>query len=231
MCTVFWDSKGILLIDFLLRGQTINAAVYCETLRKLRRAIQNKRRGFLSKSVVFLHDNARPHTANVTKNLLRGFGWDVLDHPPYSPDLAPSDFHLFLHLKSFLAGFCASFKDATLYEASATFATPPEIKPGSFAQFVHDNADFNINTIDGKCTFHYMRSIEIITPDDSIQPRRPIKRLKTLPPESEFAKKGNIPLQMYPASVGTGFSNIIIKLSEVEPDIKKSTTNGQLNIL
>ncbi|GFW44767.1 histone-lysine N-methyltransferase SETMAR [Trichonephila clavipes] len=91
MCTVFWDSKGILLIDFLPRCQTINAAVYCETLRKLRRAIQNKRRGFLSKGVVFLHDNARPHTANVTKTLLRGFGWDVFDHPLYRPDLAPSD--------------------------------------------------------------------------------------------------------------------------------------------
>ncbi|GFX25092.1 uncharacterized protein TNCV_2752671 [Trichonephila clavipes] len=45
--------------------------------------------------------------------------------------------------------FCASYKEATLYEASATFATPPEIIPGSFAQFVHDNADFNINTM--KC--------------------------------------------------------------------------------
>ncbi|GFX15283.1 uncharacterized protein TNCV_3302131 [Trichonephila clavipes] len=44
-------------------------------------------------------------------------------------------------------GFCASYKQATLYEASATFATPPEIKTGSFAQFVHDNADFNINTM------------------------------------------------------------------------------------
>ncbi|GFU53497.1 histone-lysine N-methyltransferase SETMAR [Trichonephila clavipes] len=104
MCTVFWHSKGILLIYFLPRGQTINAAGYCETLRKLRRAIQNKRRGFLSKGVVFLHDNARPHTENVTKTLLRGFGWDVFYHPPYCPDLAPSYFHLFLHLKSFLAG-------------------------------------------------------------------------------------------------------------------------------
>ncbi|GFT99242.1 mariner Mos1 transposase [Trichonephila clavipes] len=104
MCTVFWDSKGILLIYFLPRSQTNNAAVHCEILRKLRRAIQNKRRGFLSKGVVFLHDNARPHTENVMKTLLRGFGWDVFDHPPYSPDLAPSDFHLFLHLKSFLAG-------------------------------------------------------------------------------------------------------------------------------
>lgn len=104
MCTVFWDWKGILLIDFLPRGQTIKADVYCETLRKLCHAIQNNRRGLLSKGVVFLHDNARPHTANVTKNLLQGFGWDVFDHPPYSPDLAPSDFHLFLHLKSFLGG-------------------------------------------------------------------------------------------------------------------------------
>ncbi|GFX96865.1 uncharacterized protein TNCV_1995971 [Trichonephila clavipes] len=114
------------------------------------------------------------------------------------------------------ASFCASYKEATLYEASATFATPPEIKLGIFAQFVHDNADLNINTIDGKATLHYMGSIEVITSADSIQPGRPIKRLKTLPPESEFAKKWNIPLQMYPASVGTGFSNIIIKLSEVD---------------
>ena len=76
-----------------------------------------------------------------------------------------------------------------------------------------------------------MGSIEIVTPADGIQPRRPIKRLKTLPPESEFGKKGNIPFQIYPASVGTCFSNIIIKLSEVELDIKKFTTNGQLNIL
>ncbi|GFV64902.1 hypothetical protein TNCV_197141 [Trichonephila clavipes] len=43
--------------------------------------------------------------------------------------------------------FCASYKDATLCEASATFATPPEIKPGRFAQFVRDNADFNINNM------------------------------------------------------------------------------------
>jgi len=33
------------------------------------------------------------------------FGWKQFDHPPYSPHLAPSDFHLFLHLKSFLAGW------------------------------------------------------------------------------------------------------------------------------
>lgn len=103
MATVFWDKKGILLIDFLEHGETINADKYCETLRKLRRAIQNKRRGLLSSGVVLLHDNARPHTAAATGQLLDRFRWDIFDHPPYSPDLAPSDYHLFMHLKKWLA--------------------------------------------------------------------------------------------------------------------------------
>jgi len=45
-----------------------------------------------------------PHSAHVTTALLEKFKWDILDHPPYSPDLAHSDFHLFLHLKKHLAG-------------------------------------------------------------------------------------------------------------------------------
>ncbi|KAL4143874.1 hypothetical protein QTP88_006129 [Uroleucon formosanum] len=85
-------------------GETINAAKYCETLKKLRRAIQNKRRGLFTSGVCLLHDNARPHTANVTKQLLDSFGWDVLNHPPYSPDLAPSDYHLFTSLKKHMGG-------------------------------------------------------------------------------------------------------------------------------
>lgn len=104
MCTVFWDRKGVLLVDFLPRNDTINSTTYCETLNKLRRAIQNKRRGMLSKGILLLHDNARPHAANQTQDLITSFRWEQLDHPPYSPDLAPSDYHLFLHLKKHLAG-------------------------------------------------------------------------------------------------------------------------------
>jgi histone-lysine N-methyltransferase SETMAR len=53
---------------------------------------------------VMLHDNARPHTAATTQDLIATFGWEQFDHPPYSPDLATSDFHVFLHLKIFLGG-------------------------------------------------------------------------------------------------------------------------------
>ncbi|KAG8176077.1 hypothetical protein JTE90_025535 [Oedothorax gibbosus] len=104
MCTVFWDRKGVLLMDFLSRNETINSAAYCETLNNLRRSIQNKRRGKLSKGIVLLHDNARPHVANRTKDLITSFKWETLDHPPYSPVLAPSDYHMFLHLKKHMGG-------------------------------------------------------------------------------------------------------------------------------
>lgn len=59
-------------------------------------------REMLTKGVGFIRTIARPHTTNVTKKLLQGFGWDLFDHPAYSPDLTPSVLNLFLHLKSFL---------------------------------------------------------------------------------------------------------------------------------
>ena len=100
MCTVFWDRKGVLLIKFLPWGETINRETYCQTLKKLHHAIQNKRCGMLTNGVVLLHDSAQPYTARDTQNFISKFGWEQIDHPPYSPDLAPSDFHLFLHLKT-----------------------------------------------------------------------------------------------------------------------------------
>ncbi|GBM58477.1 RNA-directed DNA polymerase from mobile element jockey [Araneus ventricosus] len=66
MSTVFWDRQGILLVEFLPRGETINEVQYCETLQKLQGAVQNKRRGILSQGIVLLHDNAHPHSAGVT---------------------------------------------------------------------------------------------------------------------------------------------------------------------
>ncbi|KAJ4442943.1 hypothetical protein ANN_04541 [Periplaneta americana] len=91
-----YHDDGDEFLDRIVTGETVNADRYCETLRKLRRAIQNKRRGLLTAGVVLLHDNARPHTARRTAAVLAEFGWELFDHPPYSPDLAPSDFSRFL---------------------------------------------------------------------------------------------------------------------------------------
>ncbi|GFV83107.1 histone-lysine N-methyltransferase SETMAR [Trichonephila clavipes] len=58
----------------------------------------------LSKGVLLLHDNARPHTSRTTWELIESFGWEVLDHVPYSPDLALHDFHLFRYLEHSFGG-------------------------------------------------------------------------------------------------------------------------------
>jgi hypothetical protein len=54
--------------------------------------------------VVILHENARPHVANRTTARLQSFEWEIMEHARYSPDLAPSDYHVFSPLKKFLPG-------------------------------------------------------------------------------------------------------------------------------
>ena len=105
MLTAFWDCRGPLVLDFMPQSATINADRYCSTLSLLRAAIRKKHRRILDvDNVILLHDNARLHVATKTVNKLRKFHWEFLEHPPYIPDLAPSDFHLFSWLKNFLAG-------------------------------------------------------------------------------------------------------------------------------
>ena len=96
----FWDSNGMLFWELLPVGHTVTATVYCGQLQRLADAIAKKRSR--RRSVRLLHDNARPHTAKETQQKLKALEWETVPHPPYSPDLAPSDFHLFRPLKQFV---------------------------------------------------------------------------------------------------------------------------------
>jgi histone-lysine N-methyltransferase SETMAR len=100
MAAVFWDRKGALMVEIIQQGTIITSEVYCETLEELYRVIRNKRRGMLTPVVLILHDNARPHTAARTRALLEHFNWELFDHAPYSPDLAPSDYQLRTYVKN-----------------------------------------------------------------------------------------------------------------------------------
>ncbi|GBP89349.1 Mariner Mos1 transposase [Eumeta japonica] len=64
---------------------------------RLSRALKSKRSQYNSRynKIILLHDNAGPHVAVLVKNYLKTLDWKVLPHPPYSPDIAPSDYHLF----------------------------------------------------------------------------------------------------------------------------------------
>jgi histone-lysine N-methyltransferase SETMAR len=104
MLTVFWDYQGVLLAHFQKHGENVNSASYFEVLLKLWEAIHRKHQGQLAEWVLLHHDNARPHTAQATQERIRELQWELLEHPPYSPDSAPSDFHLFGLLKIHLGG-------------------------------------------------------------------------------------------------------------------------------
>jgi hypothetical protein len=87
MLTVFWDPQGVLLAHFQKRDANVNSASYCEVLLKLRDAIRRKLPGQLVRGVLLHRDNARPHTARATQGRIQELLWELLEHPPYSPDL------------------------------------------------------------------------------------------------------------------------------------------------
>lgn len=91
-------------MDYVPRGQTITGQYYAELIRKLREKIKEKRRGKLARGVLLLHDNARVHTCGVSLAAIKECGFEIIPHPPYSPDLAPSDYHLFKFLKNDIRG-------------------------------------------------------------------------------------------------------------------------------
>ena len=85
------------MTEFLEAGNTVNSARYIETIKYLRRRVCRVRRS--ASPILLMHDNARSHTARTTIDALETLKFEVLFHPPYSPDLAPSDSHFFPHLK------------------------------------------------------------------------------------------------------------------------------------
>ena len=54
--------------------------------------------------VLILQDNTRPHASGTVSEILKKYGWQVLPHPPYSPDMSPPEFDLFPKLKKLLRG-------------------------------------------------------------------------------------------------------------------------------
>lgn len=107
--TVFWDCDGIIHVDFCPPRQTINAEYYSNLLQTVHKLLPRKRPGKTRRVPLFLQDNARVHTANKSMETIREIGWQLLPHPAYSPDLAPSDYHLFGPMKEPLRG--VRFKD------------------------------------------------------------------------------------------------------------------------
>ena len=99
LASIFWAQDGILLIVYIPKGQTINAEYYSSLLVQLNGILKEKRRGYFTEEILYLHNKAPAHRALATQKKLGYLGFHCLDHLPYSPDLAPPDYHMFSGLK------------------------------------------------------------------------------------------------------------------------------------
>jgi hypothetical protein len=107
MLCIWWDMEAIIHYEPLERNLTITAQRYCQQLRRLEKAIEQKRPG-RRHGVILQHDNACKHNESGHSEL----DWENLPHPSYSPDLPPSDYHLFRSLANNLRG--AHFPSTTM---------------------------------------------------------------------------------------------------------------------
>ena len=115
-----YDFRGILTAHRVPTGRTVNKEYYEKYLRTvLRPALRSKPSELINCTQLILHDNGSPHKSNVVKELLEGYGWEVLDHPPYLPDLPSPDFDLFPKLKEPLWGVRYDSLDELEYAVNA----------------------------------------------------------------------------------------------------------------
>lgn len=120
---IWWDYRGIIHLEMLKMGETINADMYCEQLSRLAAVLKLKRPALVNRErIIFHQDNAKPHTAKKTIQKLHELKWELMSHPPYSPDCAPSDYYLFRSLSTFLSGKSFSEMDVMKSELERFFA-------------------------------------------------------------------------------------------------------------
>lgn len=90
-------------IHFLIKRMNVGAWKIhrIQPLKNLLHAVKINRRGMHSGGVILFHNNAKTHSASESEQLKKTFGWKQMNQPPYSSDLAPSDFNLYFRLKLF----------------------------------------------------------------------------------------------------------------------------------
>lgn len=148
MLCVWWSVHGVILFELLPPNTTVTAALYCEQLERVNQKLvsMRPRHG----KVRYIHDNARPHVAKITREKLLQLDWEILPHPPYSPDISPSDYHLFRSLSNHIRDekFNTS-QDLQTYLTNFFDSKPSEFYrrgiqklPGRWRHLVDNNGDY-----------------------------------------------------------------------------------------
>uniref|UniRef100_A0A0N5BRP8 DDE_3 domain-containing protein n=1 Tax=Strongyloides papillosus TaxID=174720 RepID=A0A0N5BRP8_STREA len=76
---------------------------YCKEEEEMRKKVSVLKPALVNKrDPILLHDDAKPHVSKTTMQKLKELECETLAHPPYSPDLSPTDYHLFKELELYL---------------------------------------------------------------------------------------------------------------------------------
>ena len=126
MASVFWNAHGILFIDYLEKGKTINSDYHMASLDRLSAEIK-KKQPHMQKKVLFHKNNAPCHKSMKTMVELNALNFELLPHPPYSPNLAPSDYWLFADLKKMLQGMRFVSNEEVIAETEVYFGSKDEL--------------------------------------------------------------------------------------------------------
>ena len=133
MAAVFWNTTGIVFIDYLPKNTTMTGNYYAALLDKLNNKLRESRPDLRNTTLLLHHDNAPAHKSAQVLQKLHDLNFETVPHPPYSPDLAPSDYCLFGNLKKHLPGKNFSSDEGVMAEVELYFDS--------------ENSDFFLNGI------------------------------------------------------------------------------------
>lgn len=101
----WWNIDGVIHFEVIPDGRAINSEMYSNQLHRVHDVLEVRYPALVNRNRVILQqDNAKPHTSKRTSEKVNELGFEILPHPAYSPDLAPSDYYLFRSMAHFLRG-------------------------------------------------------------------------------------------------------------------------------
>ena len=121
LASIFWDVQGLLFIDYIEKGRTINSEYYIALLVRLKEEIAKKQPQMKKKKVLFHQYNALCHKLIAMMAKLHELHFKLLLHPLYSPDLDLNDYWLFEDLKRMLQGKRFGFNEEVVSETEEYF--------------------------------------------------------------------------------------------------------------
>ena len=104
IATVWWSAAGLIRHSFVNPSETITSEKYAQQIDEMHQKLQCLQTALVNRMGPILHDNIRLHVSQPTFRKLNESSYEVLPHPPYSPDLSPTHYHFFKHLDYFLQG-------------------------------------------------------------------------------------------------------------------------------